>query len=58
MDALISPKILLFGPFRFDRRGRLLFRCAEDGRYLAVSLVTGPIYILRLDAPPAPVSEK
>src|SRR5207237_4992519 len=31
---------------------------SPDGRYLAVSLVTGPIYILRLDAPPAPVSEK
>jgi hypothetical protein len=29
MDALSSPDILLFGPFRFDRRGMLLFRYAE-----------------------------
>ena len=38
MDALSSPEILLFGPFRFDRSGRLLFRRTEDDRYLPVSI--------------------
>jgi DNA-binding winged helix-turn-helix (wHTH) protein len=47
MDALNSPEILLFGPFRFDRRGRLLFRCAEDGRYQPVSLGSRALAVLR-----------
>jgi hypothetical protein len=31
---------------------------SPDGRYLAVSLVTGPVYILRLQDPPKPVRGK
>jgi WD40 repeat protein len=31
---------------------------SPDGRYLAISLVTGPIYILRLEPSPAPASGK
>jgi TolB-like protein/DNA-binding winged helix-turn-helix (wHTH) protein len=46
MDALSSPDILLFGPFRFDRRGRLLFRCAEDGRYQPVSIGSRALTVL------------
>jgi DNA-binding winged helix-turn-helix (wHTH) protein/tetratricopeptide (TPR) repeat protein len=37
MDAHSSPDTLLFGLFRFDRRGGL-FRCTEDGRHLPVSI--------------------
>ena len=48
MDALSSPEILLFGPFRFDRRGRLLFRCAEDGRYLPVSIGSRALAVLEV----------
>jgi len=46
MDALSSPDILLFGPFRFDRRGGLLFRCAEDGRYQPVSIGSRALTVL------------
>jgi DNA-binding winged helix-turn-helix (wHTH) protein len=46
MDALRSPDLLQFGPFRFDRRGRLLFRCAEDGRYQPVSLGSRALAVL------------
>jgi TolB-like protein len=46
MDSLRSPDILQFGPFRFDRRGRLLFRCAEDGRYQPVSLGSRALAVL------------
>jgi DNA-binding response OmpR family regulator len=48
MDALSSPEILLFGPFRFDRRGRLLFRCTEDGRYLPVSVGSRAFAVLEV----------
>ncbi len=48
MDALSSPEILLFGPFRFDRRGRLLFRCTEDGRYLPVSMGARALAVLEV----------
>jgi TolB-like protein/DNA-binding winged helix-turn-helix (wHTH) protein len=46
MDALSSPDILLFGPFRFDRRGRRLFRCAEDGSYQPVSVGSRALTVL------------
>jgi adenylate cyclase len=47
MDALnSSPDILLFGPFRFDRRGGLLFRCTEDGRYLPISIGSRALAVL------------
>jgi DNA-binding winged helix-turn-helix (wHTH) protein len=46
--ALSSPEILLFGPFRFDRRGRLLFRCTEDGRYLPVSVGSRAFAVLEV----------
>jgi adenylate cyclase len=46
MDALRSPDILLFGPFRFDRRGSFLFRRAEDGRYQPVSLGSRALTVL------------
>src|SRR5215469_2882687 len=46
MDALSSPEILLFGPFRFERRSRLLFRCAEDGRYQPVSIGSRALEVL------------
>jgi adenylate cyclase len=38
MDALSSPDVCLFGSFRFDRRGGVLLRCDDDGRYLPVSI--------------------
>ena len=38
MDALSSSDVCLFGPFRFDRRGGVLLRCDDDGRYLPVSI--------------------
>jgi DNA-binding winged helix-turn-helix (wHTH) protein len=48
MDALSSPEIVLFGPFRFDRRDRLLFRCTEHGRYLPVSIGTRALAVLEV----------
>jgi predicted ATPase/DNA-binding winged helix-turn-helix (wHTH) protein len=48
MDALSSPEILLFGPFRFERRSRLLFRCAEDGRYQPVNLGSRALALLKV----------
>ena len=48
MDARSSPEILLFGPFRFDRRDRLLFRCTEDGRYLPVSIGARALAVLEV----------
>lgn len=48
MDALSSPEILQFGPFRFDRRDRLLFRCTEDGRYLPVSIGARALAVLEV----------
>ena len=38
MDALSSSDVFLFGPFRFDRRGGVLLRCNDEGRYLPVSI--------------------
>jgi DNA-binding winged helix-turn-helix (wHTH) protein len=38
MDTLSSSDVFLFGSFRFDRRGGVLLRCCDDGRYLAVSI--------------------
>jgi WD40 repeat protein len=34
------------------------FTFSPDNRYLAVSIITGPVYILRLEEPPAAVSGK
>ena len=38
MDALSSSDVFLFGPFRFDRRGGVLLRCNDEGRYLPVGI--------------------
>ena len=38
MDAFSSSDAYLFGSFRFDRRGGVLLRCHDDGRYLPVSI--------------------
>jgi DNA-binding winged helix-turn-helix (wHTH) protein/TolB-like protein len=38
MDVLSSSDVCLFGPFRFDRRGGVLLRRNDDGRYLPVSI--------------------
>ena len=46
MDALSSSDILLFGPFRFDRRGGLLLRRTEGDRYLPVSIGSRAIAVL------------
>ena len=46
MDALSSCDILLFGRFRFDRRGGFLFRRNEDGRYLPVSVGSRALAVL------------
>jgi TolB-like protein/DNA-binding winged helix-turn-helix (wHTH) protein len=46
MDAISSTDILLLGSFRFDRRGRLLFRCADDARYLPVSIGARALAVL------------
>lgn len=46
MDAVSSSDILLFGRFRFDRRGGLLFRCTEDGRYQPVSVGSRALAVL------------
>jgi TolB-like protein/DNA-binding winged helix-turn-helix (wHTH) protein len=46
MDALNSSDILQFGPFRFDRRGGLLLRCADGDRYLPVSIGSRAIAVL------------
>jgi TolB-like protein/DNA-binding winged helix-turn-helix (wHTH) protein len=47
MDALSSSDIWLFGPFRFDRSRWLLFRRAEDGRYLPVSIGSRALAVLQ-----------
>ena len=46
MDALNSSNILLFGPFRFDRRDRLLLRCTENGRHQPVSIGARALAVL------------
>src|SRR5215467_12674286 len=46
MDVISSPDILLFGPFRFDRRGGFLFRRSEDGCYLPVSIGSRALAVL------------
>ncbi len=38
MDVPVSPELLLFGPFRFDRHRHALFRCAEGGQRHRVSI--------------------
>jgi TolB-like protein/DNA-binding winged helix-turn-helix (wHTH) protein len=38
MDVPASPELLAFGPFRFDRHRRALFRCTEDGQSDLVSI--------------------
>jgi TolB-like protein/DNA-binding winged helix-turn-helix (wHTH) protein len=38
MDVPTSPELLAFGPFRFDRHRRALFRCTEDGQSDLVSI--------------------
>src|SRR5215472_7165642 len=38
MDVPASPELLVFGPFRFDRHRRALFRCTEDGQSDLVSI--------------------
>jgi TolB-like protein/DNA-binding winged helix-turn-helix (wHTH) protein len=48
MDALSSSDNLLFGPFRFDRRDRILFRRAEDGRYLPVGIGARALAVLEV----------
>jgi DNA-binding winged helix-turn-helix (wHTH) protein len=48
MDALSSSENLLFGPFRFDRRDRLLFRHGEDGRYLPVNIGARALAVLEV----------
>ena len=46
MDALSSSDVCLFGPFRFDRRGGVLLRCDDDGRYLPVSIGSRALAVL------------
>ncbi len=48
MDALSSSAIVLFGRFRFDRCGGLLFRCTEDGRYQPVSIGARALAVLEV----------
>jgi TolB-like protein/DNA-binding winged helix-turn-helix (wHTH) protein len=38
VDAPALPDTLLFDRFHFDRRGRMLFRCADDGQRHPVSI--------------------
>src|SRR5207237_1322103 len=44
-------------PFSFDEQ---VYTCsfAPDGRHVSVALVTGPVYVLRLDKPPELTSGK
>ena len=48
MDALSSSDVFLFGSFRFDRRGGVLLRCNDDGRYLPVSIGSRAFAVLNV----------
>ena len=48
MDAASPPDIYLFNDFRFDRRGGGLFRCAEAGGPVPVSLGSRALDVLRV----------
>ena len=48
MDTLSSSDNLLLGPFRFDRRDKLLFRRADDGRHLPVSIGARALAVLEV----------
>ena len=46
MDALSSSDVCLFGSFHFDRRGGVLLRCDDGGRYLPVSIGSRALAVL------------
>jgi adenylate cyclase len=46
MDAPTSYDVRVFGPFRFDRRGGVLLRCDDEGRYLPVSIGSRALAVL------------
>jgi TolB-like protein/DNA-binding winged helix-turn-helix (wHTH) protein len=48
MDAISPPDIYLFDDFRLDRRGGGLFRCAEAGDPVRVSLGSRALDVLRV----------
>jgi hypothetical protein len=48
MDASSPPDIYLFDDFRLDRRGGGLFRCAEAGGAVPVSLGSRALDVLRV----------
>jgi DNA-binding winged helix-turn-helix (wHTH) protein/TolB-like protein/Flp pilus assembly protein TadD len=46
MDALSSSDVYLFGPFRFDRRGGVLFRCNDEHQDLPISIGSRALAVL------------
>ena len=46
MDVPVSPGLLLFGPFRFDRHHRALFRCTDGDSWQLVSIGSRALDVL------------